>query len=426
MADRVRITVCWHQDCAEGHELAGALFNWFRGDPRDLTEAGRGIPVRYQCVPPPVDVPTKDSADAKAAGIDASPDFHILVALVDQNLVLDRGWRHYLKHCADGQQIRLIVPVALDDSAFQLPGAVSRLNFLRLDRVLDPADWSWERRTRTRRERLLSLLTQVVARELLPVAAELLEPSTPRPDRRAPPQIQVFISHAKADGAVQAEALRSTILGRGQLQAFYDESDLPIAYAYHDRLDQAAGSASESATQAMLAIYTDSYPTRPWCQRELRLARRPQPLGTNDAAAARCWRVKPLLVVADLAGAETRMLGEIGHAPLIAWHADRAGRIIDTLLREILLLRYSEVRAYQLLSARPADGRYALSCTPDIHVATEILRVSRRSGVLLTELLIPPPGLPKDSREVLEGVLSISGQPVRIRTFDEVETEHDD
>lgn len=421
MSDLVRITILWHQDCGEGRDLAGAIFRWFRGDPQDPGEAGRGIPVHYRCLP---QEPTGSAlnADADDTAHEQPPAFHIAVPLVDEHMVVDRAWREYLQNTVT-PRADLMVPVALDAGAFQLPQRISRLNYLRLERAVDPADWSWERRTRVRRERLISLLTQVVARELLGLPDTGPIKTAPDPARRnaAPPQVRVFISHAKADGARQAEALRSAILARGQLQAFYDESDLPIGYAFEQLLEDAAGQGGSIDTQAMLAIYTDQYPSRPWCQRELRQARRPRPRG-DTGTAARCWHVKPLVVVADLDGNETRMLGDIGHAPLIAWNGDRAGRIIDTLLREVLLLSYNGARAYRLLKSPQVDGRYALNCTPDVYAAMEVALAARKNaGQAMTELLIPPPGLGKDSREVFEALLSIGGNPVRIRTFDEVE-----
>lgn len=404
MSDPAHITVLWHRDCPEGKDLSAEIFRWFRGNPNDPGEAGRGIPVHYRCWP---EEPSGAEATMAPAGIE------IAVPLVDEHMVVDPDWRKYLMG-AIKPRARLLVPVALDAAAYQLPFSISRLNYLRLDRAVDPDTWSWEKRSLIRRERLISLLTQVVARELLALANGGGKPARDA----APPQIMVFISHAKADGIREAEALRSTILGSGQMQAFYDESDLPIGYAFERRLEDAAGPGGVAETQAMVAIYSDSYPSRPWCQRELRLARKPRQCA-ETGPGSRCWRVKPLIVAASLNGAETRMLGEAGQAPLLAWDPARIGRIVDTLLREILLLRYNEERAYALLKSDERDeGRHALNCAPDIHAAMEI---SRASDGTLAELLIPPPGLPREDRELLGRLMSNGPEPIPITTFDEAE-----
>jgi len=192
----------------------------------------------------------------------------------------------------------LLIPVALAAGAYQLPFAVSRLNYLRLDRTLDPDHWSWEQRSRIRRERLISRLTQVVAREL----SALSEPGTPlgNPNREPalPPPIKVFISHAKAEGVHKAEALRNVILGNGQPQAFYDESDLPIGYEFEHLLSDAAGEGQGAETQAMVIVFFDTYPSCPWCQREIRLAHRPSRCGL-DGPGTRCRQIKPRVIVRD-------------------------------------------------------------------------------------------------------------------------------
>lgn len=417
MPDLARITVYWHPECAEGRELAGEIFTWFRGNPKDPGEAGRGIPVHYRSFPvePPCSALAPYTQDPVTEEL---PRLHIAVPLVDEQIVVDRAWRRYLADVVV-PKAQLVVPVALDAAAYQLPYSINRLNFLRLQRAVDPANWSWQQRARVRRERLISLLTQVIARELLGLPCTgLTAPLPPKRHRStAPAQIKVFISYAKTDGAEQAETLRAAILGSGQLQAFYDESDLPIGYEFERLLVDAAGEGEGTDTQAMIVIYTDQYPSRPWCQRELRQARRPRQHG-ESGVAERCWRVKPLVVLAHLAGSETRMLGEACQAPLIAWDSGRTGRIIDTLLREILLLRYNEFRAFALLNDPGARGRYALNCAPDAYTCME---VARGASGALRELLIPPPGLNKGSREALEALMSIGGTCVRIRTFDEVE-----
>lgn len=169
MAEPVRVTVLWHRECAEGKDLAAAVFRWFRGNPDDPGEVGRGLQVHYCCRP---EGPVISSAP---------PGFHIAVPLVDEHMVVDPAWRACLTDLTNeiDRAGGLLVPVALDASAYQLPFAVSQLNYLRLDRTLDPDHWGWEQRSRVRRERLVSLLTQVVAREL----SALPEPGIPHEDR---------------------------------------------------------------------------------------------------------------------------------------------------------------------------------------------------------------------------------------------------
>lgn len=77
MSKPVRITVLWHRECAEGKDLAAAVFRWFRGNPDDPGEVGRGLPVLYCRLP------------AEPVVCTALPSFHIAVPLVDEHMVVD-------------------------------------------------------------------------------------------------------------------------------------------------------------------------------------------------------------------------------------------------------------------------------------------------------------------------------------------------
>jgi hypothetical protein len=181
----------------------------------------------------------------------------------------------------------------------------------------------------------------------------------------------------------------------------------------------------------MIAIYTDAYANRPWCRRELSLARTPAPCTTPDpkqgpdqAADGRGdpgtgagdtphWRAKPLLIVGALEQGNTRFLPEAGFAPLVNWQPEDPGAIIDRLLRELVLSAYNEERAALLPTA---PGRYTLNCQPDLRMVRHLVRRAPD----LTELLVPPPGLADQDRGEIED-LARGANPIRIRTFNEVE-----
>ena len=229
---------------------------------------------------------------------------------------------------------------------------------------------------------------------------------TPRKNEAGLP-VSVFISHAKADGVAIAAALRDGLLHHGQLQVFFDESDLPVGYGYSDALDNAAGT-EKHQTAAMIAVYTDAYAGRPWCQRELRRARKPMRL---DGENGNLWANKPLLVLDHLEGRRTRFLGEIGQAPVIRWNPARAGTIIDLLLREILFALY-----YQRWSRRLPlpEGTHAFSGALDLHVA---MQIHHETNGAVRQILVPPPGPALADRRWLTELLP----DIKVGTFDELE-----
>ena len=268
--DPMRIYVLWHSSCEHGQEFAKDIYKWFRGDPGDLSQCGYGIPVEYRSYP------YQSGNSPKILAIE--PDkatISVIVPLVDQHMVIAPKWREYLKDLAKNTKSwkntsGLICPVALHSSAYQLPDEITRLNFLRIDRATDSPHWRERERFDIQRQRLLSLLTQVCCR--------LLWRQNDKPGGAinldvASSPIKVFISHAKADGTGIAEAIREQIYRQGQLQAFFDESDLAIAYAWEENLKNSA----QLSTTAMIAIFTDAYANRPWCRKEIRLARQVRP-----------------------------------------------------------------------------------------------------------------------------------------------------
>lgn len=420
--DPLRLYVLWHPNCPLGGDYAASIFRWFRGDPSLPAEVGHGIPVHYRSV-----AENPGHREPRPIQPEAA-DFNVVVPLVDEHLVVDPAWRAYLRNLVAVPNA-LLVPVALHRAAYQLPAGIDRLNFLRLDRVMDPDSWTPDQRLQVRRQRLLSLLTQVVGRLLTGIqeSAASGQPSLPGGgpapypageslswlDRPAPP-ITVFISHAKADGVRIGEALRQAILHQGQLQAFFDESDLAIGYLFQSALERGASAGraqGEGGTAAMIAVYTDAYANRPWCQRELRLARTPEPVAPLGGGLT-CWRAKPLVVVEALQRGNTRFLPEAGYAPLLTWQPAEAGAIVDRLLRELMFFSFNQMRAQRLPQA--ADGgRHALNCLPDLHLLRHLVRRVPE----LTEVAVPPPGPTGEDRKALEDLAG----GIRIRTFHEIE-----
>jgi hypothetical protein len=412
--DPMRIYILWHPDSKTASSFAPVLYNWFRGDPRNLLETGFGIPVRYRCERQPAPIPIERAY------------LNIVVPLVDEYMVVSAAWRDYLDELggletstspAAGQAAETgrtstvaLYPVALHRSAYQLPPGVGRLNFLRVSRATDPPDWSADQRHAIVRQRLISLLTQACCRLLWARQRGSDDASGPGLP------VKVFISHAKADGVEIAEAIRLQILRQGQMHAFFDESDLAIGYTFAQELERSASSTST----AMIAVNTDAYASRPWCQREIRLARQPKPVIADGKERRDCWRSTPLLVIDALKETPTRYLSEFGYSTVVRWSPDAVQAIIDRFLREILFYAYNEERA-KSLSVK--EGRHSLNCLADLYAALAIRdRVAQdKAATAVNTLIVPPPGYPRPDRDVLETLLS----SIRLCSFDEVEDAFD-
>ncbi len=129
----VRIYVLWHADYRDGLNLARRIYYWFR------LATGEGIPVYFRSWGAS---PTENQEIS-----DESCDLNIIVPLVEPHMVASLHWRRWIEDLTKqveespepGRAKSKVLPVALNTTAYQMPGPVKRLNFIRhLDN-----NWLW-------------------------------------------------------------------------------------------------------------------------------------------------------------------------------------------------------------------------------------------------------------------------------------------
>lgn len=383
------IYVLWHPAAAEAGALASEVYRWFHASSDDLLRSGMGVPVFFRSQPW-----SGESAAPRSIRCEEA-DLNVVVVLAESNLVADPAWTAYIGALARAPSVQ-VIPVSLHESAYRLPEVVRRLNYLRVDERDDPPARGPTLHAR-RVPRLLRQMTEIVGRRL---AARLA--GAPHSER-APLPLTIFLSHAKRDGVDVAEALRSVIQNHGQLRAYLDDSDLPVGHAFAAELEHAAS----AGTAAMIAIVSDAYAARPWCRREVALARAPR----MDPHAPNCWSIQPLLVVDDLQSAPTRSIPELGNATLIRWTPERALSTVDLLMLEVLLGSYHRLRA-RTVPAGPE--RHVIAWTPDIPSLLALLRTARTP---VCEVVYPGHALPRTEREGLRDAFP----QLQLLTFEEAD-----
>lgn len=415
MASPLTLYVAWHPRCAAGPALAADVFRWFHSPGDDLLRAGLGLPVFFRSAP-------RGPGQAPAPIDLQGAQTNVLLVLADEHMVSDPDWTAWLLQQVQGPGGALVVPVALHPAGYRLPAAISRLNYLRLDARLPPpmppmprapaaaepqsatpsgptasppdptAGWAVSLRRQ---------LTEVLARLVVQRLRET-EGAPPPGPAAAPPPLTVFLSHAKRDGLAVAEALRDAIQQATRLQVFFDDNDLPVGHGFADALQQAAG--RESA--AMIAVVTDAYAARPWCRREVELARWPRP----EPQRPDLWSNCPLLAVQQLAGTPTRHIPELGNATVVGWRAEQALDTVDLLLREVVLSGFHRLAARQV---PPAPGRHVVSWAPD---ASSLLMLLRSATTPVHEVVYPGHALPGLERQALRQLFP----GLALRTVEEV------
>lgn len=137
-------------------------------------------------------------------------------------------------------------------------------------------------------------------------------------------KVNVFLSHSKHDehGECIANAIKLWLGKEVQLSAFLDIQDIPAGVSFESAIQH---SIEESV---MAVIYTDSFSSRDWCQREVLHAKRLQ---------------VPILVVDCLHNVDERSFPYLGNVPSLRMDPESmdrmayiASRLLDEMFKSLL------------------------------------------------------------------------------------------
>ncbi len=382
-----------HPDCSEAEQLSSSLFSWFRLGDLAGEYAAAGLPVFFR-------------RNIANNGIDPSihwedADLNVVILLVDHRAVLDPHWRAAMIQMADQVRVRrdstrhraLLIPVALHESFYQTGSLYENFNPVRL--------------------------IQLESDEMLPVLRRSSTEASARALRGlelgtdSPPALNVFLSHAKADGTEIAKSLRDGVRNFGQLVAWYDANDLPYGSNWQSPMEHAAA----SGTASMVATVTDAYPTRPWCRKEARLARTPLQLKPG------LWTVQPVLAVHNPEQKWVREMSMLNGVPRIGWgngspHYETE-HVVDRLVLEILLTQAHRRIAEAILKQRE-DGVICITWVPDTWTLIELREQLGSKSKDVRKIVYPGHGLRTVERAELASALNAYGASVELSTFEEV------
>jgi len=153
-------------------------------------------------------------------------------------------------------------------------------------------------------------------------------------------KLQIFVSHAKLDlvsTKAAAEEIRDFAKTSATARAFYDTTDLEPGLKLETQLQRAAGDG------VFVAVRSDTYASRSWCQRELLCAKRSG---------------IPTLTVDVLRDGEARSYPYGGNGPTIVWAANTTRDPDGNALRVILraMVEWLRARHFVLEVPRLSDG----------------------------------------------------------------------
>jgi hypothetical protein len=183
-------------------------------------------------------------------GIGVNSKRTIIFVFVGKNLVSDDGWVQYLQSLAtiEGADI---VPIALDNTAFNFSGGAGIVNFVRT--------YEFPKETFTERT-CIAIFHEIYRYGLNEFRKELA--------RGKDSALKLFLSHAKdgAQGVAAAKALKQ-LVENGPMREFFDATDIGAGYEFEAEI------LAHIADSTLVAIHSDSYSSRYWCQREILAAK---------------------------------------------------------------------------------------------------------------------------------------------------------
>ncbi|SBW20499.1 hypothetical protein FDG2_1712 [Candidatus Protofrankia californiensis] len=377
--------VVWRSGGLEADQLARAVFTHLTADPSQPNARSLGIPVRYWSSGGSADVPAdlrrRDRNDRAAFGRDVHADRpdgrgaqwaidvpppvdlsraerNVVVLLIDNGLV-SAGWRDYLAE--------LLRAVGAGPGNWLLPFALTP-NFARIPVVADVDVVDLHTMPAHLREQVF--LNQVVHRVCRQISV-------------ADP-VRVFISYASGDGGEIAREVARHLRLETDVDDFLDAHHIAGGDPFADILDATATGC------AMLAVNSDSYSSRLWCQREFLSAKRASmPVVVLDAITDRSVRAFPYL----------------GNVPTVRWHSDSRtvlDRLVGVLLTETLRHRYFPLRAAEMCGKHGVTlPSLLLVRPPELLTLLDLPRHSARSSSSV-DLLYPDPPLGTEESRLLE------------------------
>ena len=251
-----------------------------------------------------------------------------VVVLIGEKFVADETWVEYFHSIVSQAESRgfnsRVFPVALEESI---------LKALKLElQALKWYEWTGNRKSRS--QHLIRELIYEFSR-MLRFCLELPQGAPDKKGIRANygRSIRVFLSHSKHDdyGYKVAKDIRDWLKFHSRLSSFLDIDDIPAGVQFSNFISD------NIEDSVMVVIYTDSYSSRTWCQREVIEAKQ-----TGN----------PMLIVNCLEKVDERVFPYLGNVPAIRMNPE----LMDNI-EELFALLLEEIFKYYLWNCRVHELR---------------------------------------------------------------------
>lgn len=271
----------------------------------------------------------------KPAPINTSAKKTMVFVFASKDMVGDDEWFEYLTHLPQGSSI-CAVPVAVDSSVFtSLKGVFQTRNYIR---AYDFGD-------------------NIEGRCFIAIAHEVyrwsLNESLEERKTGDETALKLFLSHCK-DGETGLHLARSLkqFIDHSPMRNFFDATDTGIGYKFDEEIER------QIKSSTLVAIHSDPYSSRYWCQREILCAKENK---------------RPIIAVDTLENFEDRRFPFASNVPSVHIHVKGQPsdgdmlRILTSALLETVRFYYSKLVLEQFASAGLVDaGACILSRPPEV------------------------------------------------------------
>jgi len=268
---------------------------------------------------------------------------NIIFVFTSINTIGRNEWQRYVEGLPQSSSIH-IVPIAIDSDGYAHGGTLSGLNCIRTN------DWSVENKD------LFAIVA--IAHEIYRFGCKEISPD----GKGVETSIKIFLSHSKVGdtGKLHSEQIKQFI-DNTNMNRFFDANEISPGYHFDKEIVR------HIQESTLLAIESDAYSSRYWCQREILIAKQHN---------------RPVVVVNCLEDFEDRIFPAASNVPCV--HISPAVpmserdilRILSTAIVETVRYNYSIqcLEAYRLagwvdkdceLTARPPEIRQALTFKKD-------------------------------------------------------------
>ncbi len=327
------VNFVWHPSDLEIVEpILNVIRISFARDKHKPFSRGLNIPLFFYSSKSSQEVPSNYPADIAKR--------NIIFVFTSKNTVGRIEWRSYVETLPKSDSIN-IVPVAIDSHGFNHEGTLSNLQCIRF-------------KGKHSKNNNLSAVV-FLAHEIYRFGCNTLQPEDEDCGKRS--SIKLFISHSKSDGRKISKKIKNYI-DDTNMNRFFDTYEISPGYRFNHEIEH------HIQNSTLLAIESDTYSSRYWCQNELLLSKKYN---------------RPVIVVNCLKDYEDRIFPDASNVPCV--HISDAKkiskkdilRILSAAIIETVRYNYSIhcLEAYKNegwidedceLSARPPEIRQVISC----------------------------------------------------------------